>query len=108
MTYSISRRENRITARDSLGGSHVRSLCKTLYDAIEKKQYPDVTLDFSLCERVFEAFMLPLLPFIVNYREYKKINFNLILPQDNALQRLFKNANWAHYINPSEYKQSVF
>ncbi|MGI9440132.1 MAG: STAS-like domain-containing protein [Parvibaculales bacterium] len=108
MAYSISRRENRITARDSLGGSHVRSLCKTLYDAIEEKKYPDVTLDFSLCERVFEAFMLPLLPLIVNYREQNKINFNLILPQEDRLKRLFKNANWAHYINPSEYEQSSF
>ena len=108
MTRFISRKENRIVVRGRLPDKQIRSLCETLYDAIEERKYPDVTLDFSHCERVFEAFMLPLLPLIVNYREQKKINFNLILPQEDALQRLFKNANWAHYINPSEYEQSVF
>ena len=49
--------------------------------------------------------MLPLMPIIADYRK-KKVSFQLIEPQNDILQRLFFNTNWAHYINPDKYDRT--
>ena len=47
--------------------------------------------------------MLPLMPVVTKYREMDGIDFRLVEPRDDGLRRLFRNANWAHYIAPDEY-----
>lgn len=62
-------------------------------------------LDFSMCAGVAEAVMLPLMPIIVDYPK-KGVDFQLVEPQDDNLQRLFSNTNWAHYIDPDKYDRT--
>ncbi len=57
-------------------------------------------LDFSTCEHITEAVMLPLIPQIAKYRN-NGIDFRYIPPLNENLSRLFHNANWAHHLDPS-------
>lgn len=50
--------------------------------------------------------MLPLMPIIAKYRR-SGANFRMIDPQDEGLNRLFRNANWAHHIAPDEYEATA-
>jgi len=47
------------------------------------------------------------MPLIANYRR-KNIGFRCTLPQDEVLERLFINTNWAHHINPGEHPQTSY
>ena len=47
--------------------------------------------------------MLPIMPVIANYHR-ENVNFKCHLPCKESLKRLFRNANWAHYIDPDNYK----
>ena len=103
--YDIQWVGRTISIRGNLRGRGLRQICTGIHQIIEKESYPAVVLDFSRCDRITEGVMLPLIPVIGKYRE-SGIEFALILPKDEALNRLFKNANWAHHINPNEHKQA--
>ena len=75
---------------------------KKIRYAIGEDESSSITLDFSECERINEAFMLPLLPIIANYQK-KNITFHLKIPEQNGLRRLFLNTNWASHID-SHYR----
>ena len=51
--------------------------------------------------------MLPILPIIANYQAQGN-SFDLVLPQEEKLKRLFLNTNWAHHINPNKYDSSSY
>lgn len=102
----IERKENAIFFKGSIADFHIRNFCRHLYQAVKERGFQDIILDFSQCEKVFEAFMLPTLPIITNYRENRHIDFKLILPEEEKLSRLFQNANWAYYIAPNRYDKS--
>ncbi len=104
----INRDGNIIYLKGAMTAYNLRFLCSKLYRMISKHRYLDVTLDFSLCDFVAEAFMLPALPLIVSYREKDQVGFTLILPEKGELQRLFRNTNWAHYINPEKFEKSDY
>lgn len=103
----ISRSYDRIFVKGSVTSYHIRGLCAKLYDAIEKRGFQSIVLDFSVCDKIMEAMMLPIMPLIANYRR-KGINFECILPQDESLGRLFVNTNWAHHISPDEHPQTSY
>ena len=101
--YDIRRDDTRISVKGNVGGKGLRRLCAVLYQGIDQRGFRDIVLDFSICTGIFESVMLPLMPVVVKYRE-QKIDFDLILPQDESLARLFRNANWAYHINPNDYE----
>ena len=108
MTSSeISRSYDRISIKGSVTSYHIRGLCASLFDAIEKRGFQCITLDFSSCDKIMEAMMLPIMPIIANYRR-EGVRFECILPQEKSLERLFINTNWAHHINPSKYPQTSY
>jgi len=47
-------------------------------------------------------FMLPVTSYAAFYR-LNQIDFSLIEPNDDAICRMFKNTNWAHFIDPVKY-----
>ncbi len=98
----ISRRNNTIFATGNLVFGDMRRFCAALYAAIRDKQYSDVILDFSRCHTVYQSVMLPLTAQIVHYRT-TGVDFSLIAPYSDQLDRLFHHTNWAHYIQPSQY-----
>ena len=105
MTDVVSWDFNRIVVRDNLFPVHLRWLCVALHKTIGESRFKDIVLDFSLCLGITEAVMLPLLPLVTKYRE-ENIDFSIILPTDKKLNRLFLNANWAHYLNPEKHTRS--
>lgn len=105
MNDQIEMNDNRIIVRGNVWRNDLRPLCSMLHKTIGLQGWSDVVLDFSMCTSVREAVMLPLMPIIADYRK-NKVVFELIRPQDDDLQRLFFNANWAHYINPNKYDRT--
>jgi len=103
----IKSEKDKIYLKGTMFSYNIRGLCAELHKVINKKGYQDVTLDFSQCEYAQEAFMLPILPLIATYKE-NNIDFNLILPKEKGLERLFRNTNWAHYIEQENYKETDY
>ena len=75
----------------------------TVYDRIEKKGYKDVVLDFSNCTATFAGPMSAICAQVCKFR-LKSIEFELILPKEERLRRIFINANWAHMIDSVNYE----
>ena len=101
--YDINWDGNRISVKGSVGVQGLRRMCAGLYQT-RKRGFSDITLDFSVCNGISEAVMLPFMPIIDKYRQQDDVDFDLTLPQDESLARLFRNANWAYHINPKEYE----
>ena len=83
--------------------SDLRNACRLLCQLIDGRRYPEIILDFSECELVFEKFMLPMVARIRYYQECKNISFTLVAPKDRKLEGLFINTNWAYYIDEKQY-----
>lgn len=105
MDFRVERSSNRILIQGGVQRHHLRRLCAALHHTIVERGFSDVVLDFSPCDGVTEAVMLPLMPIITDYRR-RGIGFDLILPADAQLNRLFLNANWGHHIKPERYDRS--
>ncbi len=60
-----------------------------------------------MCDSITEATMLPLIAIVSDYRR-RGVDFELIVPEDQSLKRLFINTNWAHHIQPSDYGPSAY
>ena len=102
MRYSVSRSGNRVVIKNHVPRTGLRSICACLHQGIHEAGYRDITLDFSVCTGITESVMLPLIPIIASYRN-DHVDFALVLPLDDALGRLFLNANWAHHVNPQQH-----
>ena len=103
--YDIRWDGSRISVKGYVRGRGLRRICSGLYQ-IKQRGFSDIVLDFSVCDSILEATMLPLMPVVRKYRD-DGIDFQLILPQREDVSRLFRNANWAHHINPEEYKPTA-
>lgn len=111
--HNINRDNNRIYISGYIKSQdsqyNLRKISNLLYDAIVKRKYASIDLDFSRCEGVYPAFMVPVVTIARKYLKDDGINFNLTLPPKNTkLFGLFSNANWAHQINPNLYDPSAY
>lgn len=79
-----------------------RSCLACVFQLVKKLGYQDVILDFSGARYVDAGMMLPLSSYAAKYRKHQ-IDFSLVEPNDPVLQRLFVNANWAHFIEPQKF-----
>lgn len=102
---TINCQNNKITVSGNTPGDDFRIFCACLHGAIVKSGYQDIVLDFSQCTLIFESFMLSVIPIIAKHRQ-EGIDFDIILPCDSQLQRLFLNTNWAHFLNPEVYPET--
>ena len=98
----VTRRNNTIFASGVLVSGDMRRLCAKLKEAIHEKGYSDVTLDFSACRTAYQSVMLPVTAQIAHYRN-TDVDFSLVAPASDQLDRLFQYFNWAHYIQPERY-----
>lgn len=78
-----------------------------LHHAVQDAGYRDLIIDFGPCTAAFAGPMLALCAQVMRLRE-ARIDTELILPHDDKLARLFRNANWAHFIEPRNYAPSGF
>lgn len=74
-----------------------------LHHAISIDGKRSITLDFSSTKAAFEAGIVPILPILAQHRDKSKVKFNLILPADSRLATIFREFNWAHYIEPDRF-----
>lgn len=103
----IDGRDGRIVVNGAIGPPHLHVLCAAL-DREVNRQRSAVELDFSACRGVTQAVMLPLMPVVAQYRETRGIAFDLVLPRDPQLARLFENANWGHHIDPANHPANPY
>jgi anti-sigma regulatory factor (Ser/Thr protein kinase) len=78
-----------------------------LHQAVQNAGYRDLIIDFSRCTAAFAGPMLALCAQLMRLR-VARVDTELILPVDDKLNRLFRNANWAHLIEPRNYGPSEF
>ena len=70
-----------------------------------ERGYEDVVLDFSTCEAAFPTGMIPLLTSADALRR-GTVDVSITLPEEDRLQRLFLNTNWAHFLEPARFRES--
>lgn len=78
-----------------------------LHQAVQEAGYRDLVLDFSRCTAAFAGPMLALCAQVMRLRQ-ARVDVQLIWPIDEKLARLFRNANWAHFIEPRNCPPSEF
>ncbi len=70
-----------------------------------ERGYQDIILDFSTCERALPIGMIPLLTSADALRR-ATVDISVVLPEDEWLERLFHNTNWAHFLEPERFAES--
>lgn len=103
----IFRKDNRLVFQGSFGLQQLQRPLAGLHQAIQEAGYVDVVLDFSDCEAAYPAPMLALCAQVAKLH-YEGIDFSLVLPKNDRLQKLFRNANWAYFLDPRKYEPSTF
>lgn len=99
-------------------GSHIQIIGKfdeynlyacvgAMHNIINDKGYKFIKLDFSNCVEAFSIQMLALVSKCQLYW-HLGIDISLTLPKNEKLERLFKNTNWAHFIDPRDHTESRF
>ena len=103
----VEHRDGHITVGAGIHPADMHRLCAALHQAVQPGA-EHLTLDFSTCTGITQAVMLPLIPIVTTCRERRGIRFDLVLPSDEALSRLFVNTNWAHHIDPEAFEPNVY
>ena len=98
---------NRISLIGSLKTKDLRSVLATMHKVVVNKGFRDIEVDFSECTSAYGATILPIAAYAERYL-IDGIDVDLILPRDETLNRLFLNANWAHFIDPRRYERSSY
>jgi len=83
----------------------IRHVNANIFTAINKKGYQDIVLDFGKCETINTGAMAAICAQISSAKK-NRIDFSLMLPENERLKRLFINANWAHYIEERRFSKS--
>ena len=78
-----------------------------LHRNITKRGFEDIVLDFTECTAAFPGPMLALCAEVSRRRD-AGVDFDLRLPTDNWLGRMFVNSNWAQHIQPERYPESSY
>ena len=103
----IFREKNRLVFQGEFGLQQLHRPLAGLHQTIQEAGYVDVILDFSGCEAAFPAPMLALCAQVVKLH-YEGVDFSLVLPTNERLQRLFRNTNWAYFLDPKRQDESTF
>jgi hypothetical protein len=102
--FQLGRERDRITVSGTFGAHDVRKVLAAIHDAVEKRGYSEIELDFSRCNSAFSAAMLPLCAHAINLR-HNRIDVRLVLPIAEKLARLFLNTGWANFLCPRNFDQ---
>lgn len=93
--------ENHLFFEGTLGGDPLAATA-ALHNLISKQGYRDVTLDFRKARRLFPEYMIPLVTDVRSYR-HKKVDVDLLLPEDPKASAHLSNTNWAHLMCPEHF-----
>lgn len=74
-------------------------------DYARRQKVPGLTLDFSAVTRAYPEGMMRLIGRVEHLRR-GGMHFDLVLPDDRKLARIFAGSNWAHYLAPVQFDPS--
>lgn len=101
--FQLGREKDRITISGTFGAQDVRRVLAAIHDAIDKRGYTEIELDFSRCESAFSSAMLPLCAHALQLQT-KRVDVRLVLPNSEKLARLFINTGWAFHLCPRDFE----
>lgn len=104
---TIYRSDNRIVFEGEFLNEDMLRPLVCIHQAVQNAGYVDLILDFRNCTAAFAAAMLALCAQVMRLRQ-SRIDTELLLPAKDALARLFRNANWAHFLEPRSHAPSIF
>ncbi|MBL8908177.1 MAG: DUF4325 domain-containing protein [Rhizobiales bacterium] len=78
-----------------------------MHNITAKLGYGDVVLDFSSCTKAMAGEMIAIAARCQEYWK-KSIDVQLELPADEKLKKLFRNSNWAYFIDPRSHAESRY
>ena len=95
MNGEIDREGHRISIKGSIRVSDLHVLCSILHQAIDQRGYPDVILDFSVCDGITEAVMeLPKLTLTLDGGSVTSLKW------DSESRRMVPGRNYGQRIQP--------
>ena len=100
--FLLGRERNRITIAGDFGIQDVRKVFAVIHETVEIRGHSDIDFDFALCTAAFSSAMLPLCAHVMRLRE-SRIDFQLTLPREERLNRLFRSTGWAHFLCPRDH-----
>jgi anti-sigma regulatory factor (Ser/Thr protein kinase)/anti-anti-sigma regulatory factor len=98
---------NRVQVVGSFALSDLRRLIAALHNQTTRLGHQSIVLDFSQSAAVYPSAMVALCAQVVELRR-RGIDFELVLPTDYRLARLFANSNWSHLIDPNRQGRSAY
>lgn len=104
---NIQRNNNKIFVEGDYSDHNLHYFLATVHKAVEGSGYEDIILDFSKCTKAFPSSMLATCAQIMS-RRVAGVDFQLVLPKDTKLLRLFNNANWSYLLDPRLNRPSTF
>jgi hypothetical protein len=107
LSNDVTKSANRIIVGSNVAPMRMYSIISALFQLVQQSGYREVLLDFSDTQNVTALAMLAVCGHSIYYRN-NRIKIELILPEKEDTRRLFRNANWAHLIDPEEYEESGF
>ena len=100
----VQREGSEIYLKGDVNGETFRLVLATIHSA-EQAGYDEIKIDFSKCTKAYPAGMLPLCAYAISRREVHG-NVEIALPEDMKMSRLFRNTNWAHFLDPRDFDPS--
>lgn len=100
--FLLGREGNRVTIAGDFGIQDVRKVFAVIHETVNARGHSDIDLDFSHCTTAFSGAMLPLCAHVMQLRE-SRLDFQLNIPQDERLRRLFESTAWAHFLCPRDH-----
>lgn len=108
MNANITRMGNEIRVNEKFDdGYALRGLLSEVHKATIEEKLSDIVLNFKHCSHVEQGPMVFLCAQILKHREHGT-NFALIPPESLELRKLFRNTNWAYFIDPKQFLPSSF
>jgi hypothetical protein len=102
---AAERNGNEIIVDGELNNVHL--ILSLIFQAIEKRGYDDIVLDFRCCSKAYSPAMMSVCAQVSAYRE-AGCSFTLKLPSEKLLANLFQKTNWAYLLDPRSFSKSEF
>ena len=100
--YNVSRNYNRINFQNIFGMQFLPSALKEIYDAVVKRSYKDLILDFSGLEAAFADGMVPLCSYVRYIKEEYNVSIEYVAPKS-----VFGNFSFYSYKKACGQKKTV-
>lgn len=99
---------NRVIATGQLSTANMRNMFACIHQVIDKRGYQDLELDFTRVTSLFPTPAIAIASICNALLVRDNTPTTLLLPREIRLGGLFKNAGWAHLIDPIQFSPSRF